>query len=59
MEKALETLKGGRYNWTWFAAQQAAEKALKSACMVIKRRLFPKTHGFLELYSEFSKEIKD
>lgn len=58
LEEALEALKGGRHNWACFAAQQAAEKALKSAYMAIKRKRFPKTHDLLELYSELSGEIK-
>ncbi len=57
LEEAFEALRGGRYNWACFAAQQAAEKALKAAYMKVRRRRFPKTHDLLELYSELSGEI--
>lgn len=45
-EKSLEI---GDYSWACFAAQQAAEKALKAAFLTLKRSRAPKTHDLTEL----------
>jgi len=57
LDEALDALERGRYNWACFAAQQAAEKALKAAYIAIKRRSFPKTHDLVELYEELAEAI--
>jgi len=57
LDEARDALERGRYNWACFAAQQAAEKALKSAYLTLKKKRFPKTHDLTELYSELSNEL--
>ena len=57
LEEASDALQKGRNNWACFAAQQAVEKALKSAYLIIKRKRFPKTHDLAELYTELRDEI--
>ena len=58
LAEARDAKKRGRNNWACFAAQQAAEKALKAAYLTLKRKRFPKTHDLTELYSELKDEIK-
>lgn len=54
LEEASDALEKGRHNWACFAAQQAAEKALKAAYLTLRRKRFPRTHDLLDLYSELS-----
>ena len=52
LEEARTALASGRNNWAAFAAHQAVEKALKSAYIVLKRRLPPETNDLTRLLSE-------
>jgi len=57
LEEARDSLARGRPNWALFAAHQAAEKALKAAYLVLKRRAPPKTHDLTRLARELGLEL--
>lgn len=50
LDEAEAALSGGRPNWALFASHQAVEKALKAACIVLKRERPPRTHDLVELH---------
>ncbi|PUA31602.1 MAG: hypothetical protein B9J98_05935 [Candidatus Terraquivivens tikiterensis] len=57
LEEAKDAFSRGRYNWACFAAQQAAEKALKTMYLVARKKRFPKTNDLVELYMELEGEL--
>jgi len=49
LDEAEAALSGGSPNWALFAAQQAVEKALEAAHIVLKHERPPRTHDLVEL----------
>jgi len=52
LRHAKASLEAGSYNWACFAAQQAAEKALKAFMIGFLRRRPPHVHDLTMLYEE-------
>jgi HEPN domain-containing protein len=45
--------------WSCYAAQQAAEKALKSACILHGKATFPPTHSLIKLIGQAPPRVKN
>lgn len=58
LRHAERSLSLGDYNWACFAAQQAAEKALKAFFIAVLRRRPPHIHDLTVLYGEVSGELE-
>jgi len=58
LEHARLSLGNGSYNWACFAAQQAAEKALKAFMMGVGRRRPSRTHDLTRLHVMVRERLK-
>jgi len=59
LDEAEAALSGGRPNWALFASQQAVEKAMKAAYIVLKRERPPRTHDLMELHSGLGTRLSE
>ena len=57
LEHARKSIEMGDYSWASFAAQQAAEKALKTLHLHLFREPAPRTHDLIELMERFRGEL--
>lgn len=58
LKHAKNSLKCGDFNWSCFAAQQAAEKALKALLMGVGRKRAPHFLDLVKLYDDVKGEVK-
>jgi len=58
LKHARLSLSGGSYNWACFAAQQAAEKALKAFVMGVARKRPSHVHDLTALYAEVKENLE-
>jgi len=59
LDEAEAALSGERPNWALFASQQAVEKALKAAYIVLKRERPPRTHDLVELHRNLGIQLSE
>lgn len=58
LKHARLSLSGGSCNWACFAAQQAAEKALKAFAMGVARKRPSRVHDLTVLYAEVKESLE-